>query len=167
MGTGVLLDWPKPDDVTRQGPSYRYDKAGLVHVVAQSILATVITKLIFGILIFLTHACILKEHFWNIYQWNMTWKSLIFFKHSETLISKCWLKNWIYHKWHEKINQVSSKRLKVYVHQGISATSIKHVVVRNHKKRCWMDMKALTWFKNIYLIFKTRKRNNKMLFCDS
>lgn len=47
------------------------------------------------------------------------------------------------------INHASSERLKVhvYVHQGISATSIKHIVVRNQKNRCLVDMKALTWFK--------------------
>lgn len=44
------------------------------------------------------------------------------------------------------INHASSERLKVqvYVHKGISATSIKHIVVRNQKNRCLVDMKALT-----------------------
>lgn len=42
------------------------------------------------------------------------------------------------------INHASSERLKVHVHQGISATSIKHIVVRNQKNRCLVDMKALT-----------------------
>lgn len=42
------------------------------------------------------------------------------------------------------INHASSERLKEYVHQGISGTSIKHIVVRNQKNRCLVDMKALT-----------------------
>lgn len=75
---------------SRLRPFYRYDNAELVHVVVQSILATVITKLILGILIFLTQASKLQEQSRNIYRRNITWKSFIFFKHSVTLISKCW-----------------------------------------------------------------------------
>lgn len=75
---------------SRLGPFYRYDNAELVHVVVQSILATVITKLILGMLIFLTQASKLQEQSRNIYLRNITWKSFIFFEHSVTLISKCW-----------------------------------------------------------------------------
>lgn len=53
---------------SRLGPFYRYDNAELVHVVVQSILTTVITKVILGILIFLTQDSISQEQSRNIYR---------------------------------------------------------------------------------------------------